>query len=387
MTVYPQQNNAFLQKSATPDYDLQSEKQRIAEGTEEIKKELFEKWQRQYANAQIFPAALSGINPALLDHMLAFDLTVFYNELARKFGFSPEQRNILPQLVWKTVIGKSWNNLENLVADNLKINQSAASQLVQLVNQRILLKAKELSEKPFVSERTAASRTSGAETVKITLSQALQKYPALGEKLITANPIKLKIFPSPVRPSIKNWIADYHQVVGAGSHGSMERANYLYHSENTKNLNPSDRQKLAAVLKSIDENEPVTIDTENLQIIFSGQGALTPALSHRERGDKDEAPQKSFPGPQDYFKRNAKPDEYKNVQFSYPQKMSSETLTPRRVFPPENPNRLPQKQSQDESYRPDRIHHLSEDNGNNAESDNGEPEPKVQGNVVDLKNL
>jgi len=97
---------------------------------------------------------------------------------------------------------------------------------------------------------------------------AIAQYSQLGEQLITSSPIKLKIFPQPVRPSIKNWIEDYRSAMGAQRHGTMERGNYLFHSENTKNLVSGDRKKLAEVLRSLDEDVALKVDPERQEIVF-----------------------------------------------------------------------------------------------------------------------
>jgi hypothetical protein len=128
--------------------------------------------------------------------------------------------------------------------------------------------ARVILDKIFFAKLQPKKLEQSTNITKISLYQALQKYPALGEQLVTAGPIKLKVFPSPVRPSIKNWIADYQQNLGAGRHGMMERGNYLYHSENTKRLTAEERQKLAVILKSLDEEEPVAINPEKQEVIF-----------------------------------------------------------------------------------------------------------------------
>ena len=67
---------------------------------------------------------------------------------------------------------------------------------------------------------------------QITLMQALKLHEKLGEQSITSNPLKLRYFPAPVRSSIKNWITDYHDALGAGKHSTIDRGNYLFLSEN-----------------------------------------------------------------------------------------------------------------------------------------------------------
>jgi hypothetical protein len=74
-------------------FDLQEEKKRIAEGTEEIKAELLAKWQKANAGAQIFPAKLASVNRGMADFLLSFENTLFYNDLAKKFNLTPEKRD------------------------------------------------------------------------------------------------------------------------------------------------------------------------------------------------------------------------------------------------------------------------------------------------------
>lgn len=134
--------------------------------------------------------------------------------------------------------------------------------------------------RPYVVPRdrralTGSAAVQKAETrvkkpiiVKMNLNNALQKYPRIGEQPITSSPIKLKHFPAPARPSIKNWISDFHQKMGVEKHTMMERSKYLFNDENTKNLASTERQKLAYILKSLDEGMLLTIDAGNERIIF-----------------------------------------------------------------------------------------------------------------------
>lgn len=104
--------------------------------------------------------------------------------------------------------------------------------------------------------------------VKMTLQEALRKYPELGEQIITPLKITLKSFPQPVRPSIKNWISDYTFNVGYDSHNSIVRNNYLFKNPNTQYLSAQDRNRLAYLLKAFDENEMVSVDVNGKEIIF-----------------------------------------------------------------------------------------------------------------------
>jgi len=214
---------------------------------------------------------------------------------------------------------------------------------------------------PLMQRRTArfpggpSGEAGGIESLP--LLQALQKYPRLGEQAVTSSPIKLKIFPDPVRPSIKNWIAEYHSVLGAGTHGTMERGNFLYHSENAKRLSFGERQKLAVILKSLDENEPVAVDEEKQEIVFSPhpETLSPPAGVAREMLGKpplpagEDAPTRVGAG------------EGEEIRFSYPQKLQSERPSappPPPPSPPVSPPPPPMPLK---------------------------PEPRIEGNMVDLR--
>ena len=102
----------------------------------------------------------------------------------------------------------------------------------------------------------------------IDINAAIKKYPSIKEQLITSIPLVLRISPDPVRPTVNNWITDYHEQMGLGKHSSFERGNYLFHSENTKRLAAEDRQKVSVILASLDEGTPLSVDPEKQEVIF-----------------------------------------------------------------------------------------------------------------------
>lgn len=107
-----------------------------------------------------------------------------------------------------------------------------------------------------------------AKNTHITIETALNKYPNIEEQLISSAPLKLRISPEPMRPTVKNWISDYHEQMGPGKHGTFDRGNYLFHSENTKALSSIERQKVSTILKSLDENTLLAIDPEKQEVVF-----------------------------------------------------------------------------------------------------------------------
>lgn len=255
------------QKTIVKDgYDLNIEKEEIAEITNEIKEELLKKWHKVYANAQIFSETVSAIHPEARDFLLEFARVNDYDEIAKQTGLDGKGRDALGHVVWKIVQTKNWNGLQEEVRS--QIGQiSSAGFVAQLLEQKVIGKARVLSEKPVVAKKQ--NEVSAVKEIKLSLSQAMAQYPNLGEQAITVNPLKLRYFPTPVKASIKNWITDYHDCLGGGKHGTIDRGNYLFHSENGKKLTPIERQKVSNLLKSLDEETLLSIDGQAQKIVFN----------------------------------------------------------------------------------------------------------------------
>lgn len=349
--IYPQENtdNRKAQQPGFVAYDLEDKKKAMAEATEEIKKELMEKWKKDYADAEIFPAKFSKINPEVIDFLLTFQNTLTYNEIAKKFNLSQDQRDALPQIVWSVVLSPGEILLEKEIEEKMKVSQDILALIVDNLNRNILLKAKELANKPF--SRKIQQPVQQIKIVEILLSQALKQYRKLGEQMITANRIKIRVFPEPVRPSVKNWIDDYYENLGAGEHGSIERGNFLFHGLNTKGLSSFDRQKLGSVLKALDEKTLVKINSETEEIIFDQQENPSIVEFKIKKNSDQDSPPKTI-------------SSFGSMKFSSPQKM-----------PSENPKKF--------------GYSAPIGTGNTRREENINPSqanPKIKGNIVDLRN-
>ena len=270
--IYTNQNN-ISPKNNAGQYDLNEERKIADEITEEIKEDLIEKWRTTYENAEIFPYKISAMHSDVLDFLLGFDLISIYDNIARQAGLDMKGRSILPQVVWSVAQSKKWSEAEQELQKRILLPPNTKALTMQLLEQNIISKLIMLSAKPSAKKGPAQSETE--RRIQLPLSEALQKYKELGEQNITINQLKLKYFPTPVRPSIRNWITDFHDNMGSGKHGTVDRANYLFHSENGKKLTPVERQKLSLILKSLDEKTPLTIDTELQRIIFT-EGKVFP---------------------------------------------------------------------------------------------------------------
>ncbi len=132
-----------------------------------------------------------------------------------------------------------------------------------------------IKPKPKVEETIESEQKSQAVTVKLPLLQALSKYEQLGNQLITQERIKIKSQTEPVRPSLLYWIKYYRDELGIGHHDSVQRGNFLFRSENGKHLSGEERERVNLVLKSVEENIPMDIDTDHSEIIFPAFEAPT----------------------------------------------------------------------------------------------------------------
>lgn len=272
-TVYSDQNYNNENNSDELGYDLEFEKEIMRQGTEEMKEELMGKWKKRYVGVQIFPDTLKNINQGTINYLLSFNLVDAYNKMAKDLKLSVEQRDGLSRVVWMVIINNQQQDLEKIFQEKLKIDASVANQLAQEVNNNILSKISSVPAESS-SRYTNLQSNKGPAMISLSINEAMKKYPKIGEQPITSNPIKLRHFPAPARPSIKNWIADFHDSMGVRKHGTIERGNYLFHSENTKNLNNQERQRLAYVLKSLDENMPLNVDTLNESIVFENKAGV-----------------------------------------------------------------------------------------------------------------
>lgn len=196
----------------------------------------------------------------------------------------------------------SLKDLPSIISKNLLLNESASYGVAWEINKRIFNRfpdyfqdsdllldqwAKKKSA-PLLSEAEAQKKLLEIEPwiaeqekekeelkkreleylLKIPLAEALKTFPELGEQIITVQAIKLKSFPEPVRPSLKNWLADYNMVLGFEAHDAIDRSGYLFQNENARRLDAEERQKLAYLLKSLDEKTPIMVNKATKRIIF-----------------------------------------------------------------------------------------------------------------------
>ncbi len=108
-----------------------------------------------------------------------------------------------------------------------------------------------------------------------TVKDALEKYEDLRNQMVTNRDIIVYGTQSLARPTIGHWLTDYHLSVGQGEHSSIQRGNYLFHNKNAEQLSDAERQRLAIILKSWDENIPLVVDPTKQQIVFPAQKVVS----------------------------------------------------------------------------------------------------------------
>jgi hypothetical protein len=230
-------------------------------------------------------------------------------------------------------------NMPAVLAKEIPIDLAKAQEISKLVIQRII-------------NDNSVEETAQAKLVQMTVSDALKAYPEVGEQLITSEKIVLKNFPDPVRPCLKNWLADFTFTLGRDRHTAMDRGIYLFQSANGKRLNSQDRNKLAFVLKAFDEGLPVSVNKDTKQIIFSANNTPSeenkdaqisqPTADHPQSGNNPASPaDRQNPKPQGFSS-----DMHSTVRFSSPQKLPYEQKQEqpyviKPVIPEQRPQPLP----------------------------------------------
>ena len=106
------------------------------------------------------------------------------------------------------------------------------------------------------------------DIIKKDIKNIAKEFPEIGSQLIGTQPIRVANSGEPVSPSIKNWLKDYIRQKETNNHSIIKRSNYLYYNPNTQILNKKEREKLSQLLKSYDENMPLSISLKNKEILF-----------------------------------------------------------------------------------------------------------------------
>ncbi len=259
-------------------FDPVLERKRIADGTEEYLEELRRDWEKYASGKNSFPDHIAKISFTLREWMLSFDRTNFYDRLAREFDLQGSDRMGIARLAWDIVLQAEWSPRAELFQKHIS-KASVISELAKRFATDFIPKARELSLMadarpnallPRIS-RSAPTEQKTIDRVEISLMQALGKFEKLGGQQVTNSKIVVKGQNDPVRPTIFNWLRAYRDELGVGAHDAVARGQFLFHSLNGKGLSSDERDQVGMLLKSLDENSPLTIDAGRQEVVFGGQ--------------------------------------------------------------------------------------------------------------------
>lgn len=251
-------------------------------------------------------------------------------EIGKKFNLQLLQVADISRAIRAYYFGElKLEDMPTVLAREIPIDLAKAQEISRMIIQKII-------------NDNSVEEASQAKLAQMTVADALKAYPEVGEQLITSEKIVLKNFPGPVRPCLKNWLADFTFTLGRDKHTAMDRGIYLFQSANGKRLNSQDRNKLAFVLKAYDEGLPVSINKDVKQIVFTANNTAPaenkdaqisnfqfpiskqfPISNFPINQTPSPAPQNSQPKPQGFSS-----DVHSTVRFSSPQKLPYEKTAP-----------------------------------------------------------
>jgi len=235
------------------------------------------------------------------DKMVAPKTATIIQAIGKTYNLNLIQMSDIARAIRNFYFGElTIENLPSILAKEFPIELEKANEISKAIIEKII-------------NDDSQEQAYQASLENIILPTALKQYPGLGEQLITSEKITLKSFPEPVRPSIKNWLADYTFTLGYNSHSSIERGNYIFQNQNTKNLSSQDRQKLSYILKAYDEGSQITIDKNSKTVVFEKTPSVREQfLQKNNRNNPTSEPIQKIERP------------VQKISFSSPQRMSYE---------------------------------------------------------------
>lgn len=218
------------------------------------------------------------ISPNIQDIVTDEQMPKKVAELQIKYQLSDDFIGMISLSVRKIFFGEmsladAETNLKNILVSQGD-DGNKASAIVQFIEKEIMT----LKPKARAEEQEEVKSRSQSVTARMPLLQALSKYEQLGNQLITSERIRVKSQSEPVRPSLLYWIKYYRDELGIGHHDTVQRGDFLFRSENGKHLSAEERERVNLVLKSVEENFPLEIDTERSEIVFPFFETPSPAL-------------------------------------------------------------------------------------------------------------
>lgn len=181
-------------------------------------------------------------------------------KLAKKFDlYRVEEIGEISRIIRESFVKGVFDEKEikERIVERLKLNEENAQKLfVELFKLRRQIATAEGSEV-------------GVKLEKITLLEALRKFPEIKEQPIGERKIKISGENELKKQSITNWLDDYTLEKGAYPHSSLERSDYIFNSKNVDNLTFEEKRQLSLILESYDQESELTVDVDQKKILFN----------------------------------------------------------------------------------------------------------------------
>lgn len=186
-------------------------------------------------------------------------------------------------------------------------------------------------------------------------------------QLIGSQPIMVKGETRPVRPAIRNWLIDFLRNIKSENPNEIEEANYIFSNPNPKTLSEEDRKKLGKLLSFYD-----IFRSFAKQLAFERwQGQIIPTVLPKAEPDEFEKQERQTGPP-------VPPRQTAGLGIAAPR-----TSYPDRPSPPAPASFSPRPQT----LSPDTYRETVKEEDITSPPITPKPEPKIDGNIVDLKNI
>ncbi len=187
------------------------------------------------------------------------------HRMQQTLGFTDEVMIRMASLLRMMYFGKiTFEQFPELLQKEVGIPQDKVAVTVNFIQAEVL-SLKAIPKQPEVAEDVVQTQM---QTTAIMLLDALAKYPRINDQQITTDRIKIRSERESVRGTVRNWLRAYRDSVGVRQHSAIERGQFLFQSENAKGLSAQEREKVAALLKSLDDREALAIDVQRQEIVF-----------------------------------------------------------------------------------------------------------------------
>lgn len=188
------------------------------------------------------------------DKLLSEQVSKKIQQIGKHYGLSLLQMAAIARLIRSYYFGQiKEKDFAGVLMKEMNIDLQKAQQIARYVVDTII---------------KVDGLASTSTKIKLTLERALEKYPKIKDQVLAEKKIKIMGRPYLVKATVDNWIKDYRSVVGADNNDVMKRSAYLYNGENTGGLSELERQRLAELLKALDEGNLLLIDEVSERIIF-----------------------------------------------------------------------------------------------------------------------